>query len=76
MREAFAKASHLLFNKKYWHISDINFRNFNQTLTNNVVSLEPLGLDVSVERISICNVIEKLKEHAYIVCHAPVPVMS
>ena len=31
------------FNKKYWCILDINVWNFNKTLTNNVVSFEPLG---------------------------------
>ena len=40
MREAFAKASHIFFNKKYWQISDVNILNFNDTLTNDVVSFE------------------------------------
>ena len=31
------------FNKKYWHISDINVWNFNETLTNDVVSFEQPG---------------------------------
>ena len=31
------------FNKKYWYISDINNRNFNETLTNNIVSFEQPG---------------------------------
>ena len=30
------------FNKKYWHIWDINIWNFNETLTNDVVSFEQL----------------------------------
>ena len=34
------KAFHIFFNKKYWHISDINVWNFNETLTNNVVSFD------------------------------------
>ena len=32
------------FNKKYWHISDINIWNLNETLTNDVVSFEQLPL--------------------------------
>ena len=36
MREAF-------FNKKYWQISDINVLNFNDMLTNDVVSFEQPG---------------------------------
>ena len=32
--------------KKYWHISDTNIQNFNETLTNNVVSFEQLGPDL------------------------------
>ena len=38
-----AKASHIFFNKKYWHIWDINFWNFHETLTNDVVSFEQPG---------------------------------
>ena len=34
------------FNKKYWQISDINVLNFNNTLTNDVVSFEQPGPDV------------------------------
>ena len=30
-------------NKKYWQISDINVWNFNETLTNDVVSFEQPG---------------------------------
>ena len=37
------KASHIFFNKKYREISDINIWNFNETLTNDVVSFEQLG---------------------------------
>ena len=40
MREAFALH---FFNKKYWQISDINIWNFNETLTNDVVSFEQPG---------------------------------
>ena len=36
------------FNKKYWNIWDINIWNFNDTLTNNVVSFEQPGPDVLV----------------------------
>ena len=48
IREAFAmqKFSHF-FNQKYWHISDINIWNFNETLTNNVVGFEQPGPDLS-----------------------------
>ena len=40
-----AKASHIFFNQKYWHILDISIWNFNETLTNPVVSFEQLGTD-------------------------------
>ena len=44
MREAFALQKLLsLFNKKYWCNSDITNRNFNETLTNDVVSFEQPG---------------------------------
>ena len=46
MREAFA-ISHI-FNKKYWHISDINIWNLNETLTNDIVSFERLDPDQSL----------------------------
>ena len=36
MREAFAM-------QKYWHILDINVWNFNEALTNDVVSFEQQG---------------------------------
>ena len=46
MREAFAQQSFShFFNKKYWQISEINIWNFNETLTNNVISFEQLGPD-------------------------------
>ena len=35
-----------IFNKKYWHISDINVWIFKETLTNDVVSFEQPGPDV------------------------------
>ena len=31
------------FNKKYWRILDISIRNFNETLTNDIVSFEQPG---------------------------------
>ena len=34
------------FQQKYWHISDINVRNFNATLTNDFVSFEQLGPEI------------------------------
>ena len=44
MREAFALQKLLtFFNKKYWQIQDINVWNFNETLTNDVVSFEQPG---------------------------------
>ena len=44
MREAFALQKLLtFFNKKYWHIWDINVWNFNFSLTNEVVSFEQPG---------------------------------
>ena len=47
MREAFALQKLLtFFHKKYWHILDINVWNFNETLTNDVVSFEQPGPDV------------------------------
>ena len=42
MREACKSFSHL-FNKNYLQISDINVWNFNETLTNDVVSFEQPG---------------------------------
>ena len=50
MREAFAlqSVSHF-FNKKYWHISDIKVWNFNETLANDDVSFEQLGLGISIQ---------------------------
>ena len=42
MREAFALLL-TFFQHKYWHISDINMWNFNETLTNNIVSFEQPG---------------------------------
>ena len=41
MREAFS-FSHF-FNQKYWHKSDIIVWNFNETLTNDIVSFEQSG---------------------------------
>ena len=47
MREAFAVPKLLTFfqQKKYRHISDINIGNFNEMLTNDVVSFEQPGPD-------------------------------
>ena len=45
MREAFAMQKLLtFFQQKYWHIWDINFRNFNVSLTNDDVSFEQPGV--------------------------------
>ena len=41
------------FNKKYWHIWDISVWNFNESLTNDVVSFEQPGLDLKVHQCSI-----------------------
>ena len=44
MREAFALQKLLtFFNKKYWHILEINFWKFNELLTNDAVSFEKPG---------------------------------
>ena len=43
MREAFAMQKLLTFFQKYWHISGTSVLNFNETLTNDVVSFEQLG---------------------------------
>ena len=45
MREAFAKLL-TFFQQKYWHVWAINVWNFNETLTNDVVSFEQPGPDV------------------------------
>ena len=37
MREAFALQLLTFFQQKYWYISDINFRTFNEALTNDIV---------------------------------------
>ena len=53
MREAFAlhcKSFSHFFNKKNCHIWDINIWNFNDTLTNNVVSFEQLGPELLYRR--------------------------
>ena len=45
MREAFALQKLLpFFQQKYWHIWDISVWNFNESLTNDVVSFEQPGL--------------------------------
>ena len=41
--ERTAKASLIFSTKKYWQISDIKVWNFNETLTNDIVSFEQLG---------------------------------
>ena len=47
IREAFALQKLLtFFQHKYWHIWDINVWNFNETLTNDVISFEQPGPDV------------------------------
>ena len=44
MREAFAVQKFLtIFQQKYWRISDMNILNFNDTLTNDIVSFEQPG---------------------------------
>ena len=44
MREAFALQKLLtFFQQKYWHIWDIYIWNFNETLTNDVISFEQPG---------------------------------
>ena len=55
MREAFAmqklltcKSFSHFFNKKYWHIWDINVWNFNVLLTNEVVSFEQPGPELQI----------------------------
>ena len=61
MREAFALQKQKLlhcksflhfFKKKYQWIWDINIWNFNDTLTNDVVSFEQLGPDMLYKNIS------------------------
>ena len=48
MREAFALQKLLtFFQQKYWRIWDINIWNFNETLTNDVVSFEQPGPELS-----------------------------
>ena len=42
MRKAFARFSHF-FQQKYWRIFDINVLNFNETLTNDIISFEHPG---------------------------------
>ena len=49
---AFAVQKHLtFFYKKEWRISDINVWNFNETLTNDVVSLEQPGPECNIQFI-------------------------
>ena len=44
------EASHIFFNKKYWHILDINVWN----LTNEVVNFEQSGLEIKNLLITDC----------------------
>ena len=47
MREAFALQKHYTcFQQKYWHIWEINFWKFNETLSNDVVSFEQPGQEL------------------------------
>ena len=68
MREAFAlllqcKSFSHFFNKKYWQISDINVLNFNDMLTNDVVSFEQPGPGVIAEWLELlCYGKEKLQK--------------
>ena len=55
------------FNKKYWHISDINVGNFNETLTNDVVSFEQPGLIVLSENAACSQ--EAEESAGYSKCH-------
>ena len=43
MTEAFAMQKLTFSKKKYWHISDINVKNFNKTFTNDITSFEKQG---------------------------------
>ena len=46
MKKAFALQKRFPFlNKQYWHIWDIKVWNFNERLTNNIVSFEQPGRD-------------------------------
>ena len=54
MREAFALQKLLIsFQQKYLHISDINIRNFNETVTNHVVSFENRALHFNLSALGI-----------------------
>ena len=49
MRETFALQKLLtLFQQKYWRISEINVLNFNETITNDVVSFKQPGSELEV----------------------------
>ena len=41
-----AKATHIFFSKKFWHICVSLDLNFNESLTNDIVSFEQLGPDI------------------------------
>ena len=47
-----AKATHIFFSKKFQHISVSLDVNFNESLTNDIVSFEQLGPDHSI-RVAI-----------------------
>ena len=61
MRGAFALQKLLtFFKKKYWHISDINVWNFNEMLTNDIVSFEQPGPDKKKRLPGQCLLISSL----------------
>ena len=52
MREAFALQKLItFFNKNFWQFADISILNFNEMLTNEVVSFEQLGPALFLQQI-------------------------
>ena len=74
MREAFAMQKLLtFFQQKYWHIWDINVWNFNETLTNDVVSFEQLSpgtkfLLPELQRATIISIYRIVRKHGRTIC--------
>ena len=67
MREAFALQKPHYISAKYWQISDVNIQNFNEMLTNDVISFGQLDPDVLCLPQTFAQVIHMCK-NCFIVC--------
>ena len=74
-------SQHLVLTSIFLSIDGLEFlqthrRTCNTKLNDSRKNIYLRKSDVSVERISVCNVIEQLAEHVYTVCHASIPMTS